>query len=79
MVAESGLFLGMENRDTFTSHFGTLCHTLFKPEKTLSQMFVDGKSPKDLFAELSEDLDAIGKIVYKEEWESLKQHIKESK
>ena len=61
-----------DQKDIFTAHFGFLCHTLFKPDKTLNDMFVDGKTAKELFAELSRNLDEIGKIVYGAKWEGLK-------
>lgn len=64
-----------QDKALFTMEFGTLCHTLFKPDETLNNMFIDGKTAKDLFAELSGNLDRIGRIVYKEEWEALKRNI----
>lgn len=60
----------------FSIHFGHLCHTLFNPEQTLNQMFVDGQSAKDLFESLSNDLDKIGEIVYKDKWDELKKGMK---
>ena len=64
-----------QEKDLFTAHFGYLCHILFKPEQTLSEMFIEGETATGLFERLSRNLDEIGKVVYKEQWEDLKTHI----